>query len=244
MPASLLNRPQMKERTKYNGTYTDDFGTTAIIIENDFENLYTEIDGVKFSGSEFSDFFIVDKAKYTNEQLERFTFVDTPIYKTDIVEEGLCNCIFEIIVPQLMIDKTACSEFYSDLKIEYLLGSVRPKTKGELEDEKVKLSLTIEEKLYFGTSGFIEDAFDQIRNQFEDKYQFKNCYGCMFGDYSVFGQSSFGTMLCFISQKDRYKEVTNKAEYMELRTDEVTNVQEIYCCDNYEIRKNGAGYRG
>lgn len=234
----------MKERIKYKGTYTDDFDTTAIIVENDFENLYTEIDGVKFSGSEFTDFFIVDKAKYTKQQLKRFTFLDTLIYNSDIVKESLCNCVFKIIIPQLMIDKTICSEFYSDLTIEYLLGDLRPKPRGGLEDEKVKLSLKIEEKIYVGTSDLIEGALDQIRSQFEDKYQFKNCYGCMFGDYSVYGQSGFGTMLCFISQKDNYKAVTNKSEYMELRTDEVTNVQEIYCCDNYEIRKKGAGYRG
>lgn len=234
----------MKERIKYNGTYTDDFGTTAIIVENDFENLCTEIDGVKFSGSEFADLFIVDKSNYTSQQLKRFTFFSIPILNKNIIEEALCSCIFEITIPQLIIDKTTYSEFYSDLKIEYLLGGVRPKPRGGLEDEKIKLSLKIEEKIYTGTSGFIEGAFDQIRNQFEDKYQFKNCYGCMFGDYSVYGQSGFGTMLCFVSEREKYKEVTNKWEYMELNTDKVTNVQEIYCCDNYEIRKTGAGYRG
>ncbi|WP_337085135.1 DUF6304 family protein [Elizabethkingia anophelis] len=232
----------MKEQIKYKGTYTDDFGTTAIIVENDFETLYAEIDGVKFSGSEFADLFIIDKSNYTDQQLKRFTFFSVPILNKSIVEEALCHCIFEIVVPQLIIDKTNNSEFYADLKIEYSLGIAKPN--GGLEDEKVKLSLIIEDKFYTGTSGLIEGAFDQIRNQFEDKYQFKNCYGCMFGDYSVFGQSGFGTMLCFVTEKEKYKAITNKWEYMELPTNDVTNVQEIYYCNKYEIRKTGAGYRG
>jgi hypothetical protein len=65
----------------------------------------------------------------------------------------------------------------------------------------------------------------------------------MYGDYSIYGQSSFGTMLCFVKQKDSYKGARNKHEYMELAGD-YQQVQEIYCCDQYEIRTPGAGYRG
>ncbi|GEM_PF-859125 len=234
----------MKKQAKYHGTYKDNFGKTAIIVENDFKTLFTEIDGVKFSGSELTDLIVCDKTEYTSEQLKRFTFFETPIYNTDIVEKNLCNCVFEISIPQLIIDKTDYSEFYSDLKVEYSLGNARPKPKGGLEFEEIKLSITIDGKTYTGTSDLIESAFDQIRDQFEDKYQFKNCYGCMFGDYSVFGQSGFGTMLCFVSQKEKYIKVTNKSEYMELPTEKICCVQEIYSCDHYEIRTKGAGYRG
>jgi hypothetical protein len=235
----------MKKLKKYNGTYTDNFGTTGIIIENDFKNLYTEIDGVKFSGSEFAGLFIIDKAKYTDGQLKRFTFFSTPIYNTTaIVEEGLCNCVFNVSIPQLMIDKRTGSEFYINLKLEYLVGNAKPKPKGGIDDEKINLFLVIEDNLYAATSGLLEGAFDQIRKQLKDKYHFKNCYGCMFGDYSVYGQSGFGTMLCFVAQKENYKKITGKNEYMELAKDEIATVQEIYCCDKFEIRTPGAGYRG
>lgn len=142
----------MKKRRKYKGIYTDDFGTTAIVIENDFENLYVKIDGVQFSGSEFTGLFIIDKEKYTKEQLKRFTFFETPIYNEDINEEGLCSCIFEVFIPQAIIDTATCTEFYVDLKIEYLLGGAQPIPRGGLEDEKVKLSMSIKEKLYIGIS--------------------------------------------------------------------------------------------
>ncbi|MCL1670338.1 DUF6304 family protein [Elizabethkingia ursingii] len=232
----------MTERKKYNGTYTDNSGTIAVIVENDFKNLYTEINGVKFSGSEFSDLCVDDKTKYTEHQLERFTWSKTPVYNSEIVREELCNCTFEILVPQLVIDKATGSEFYSDLKIEYILGDAEPD--GGIEDERISVSLTIEGKLYTGIGDLMETSLDDIHSQFGESYHFKNCYGCLYGDYSVYGQSSFGTMLCFAAQKEKYKKVTNKQEYMDLETDKTTTVQEIYCCSQYEIRRAGAGYRG
>ncbi|WP_411897543.1 DUF6304 family protein [Elizabethkingia occulta] len=232
----------MTERKKYNGIYTDNSGTTAVIVENDFKNLYTEIDGVKFSGSEFSDLSVDDKTKYTEQQLQRFTWSKTHVYNSEIVREELCNCTFEILVPQLIIDKTTGSEFYSDLKIEYLLGNAEPD--GGIEDERISVSLTIEGNLYIGIGDLMETALDDIHSQFGESYHFKNCYGCLYGDYSVYGQSAFGTMLCFAAQKEKYKKVTNKQEYMDLETDGIITVQEIYCCSQYEIRRAGAGYRG
>ena len=61
--------------------------------------------------------------------------------------EELCNCTFKILVPQLIIDKTTDSEFYSDLKIEYTLGNAEPD--GGIEDERISISLTIEGKLLY-----------------------------------------------------------------------------------------------
>lgn len=228
---------------KYKGFYKDSFGAQEIVLENDLNMLAMEIDGVKFRGSEFSDMSIVNKSQYSDTQLKRFTFHSLCVYQTNIIEESLCNCSFEIVVPQAIIDKLNHAEFYANLTIEYSLGNVRPEPGAGIEYEKVKLTLTIDGKLYTGTGDYIEVAFDQIRDQIKDKFLLKNCYGCMYGDYSVYGQSSFGSMLCFLSQKESYGKVTNKSEYLQL--DEADRqVQEIYCCDQFEIRKYGAGYRG
>ncbi|MDN5630126.1 MAG: DUF6304 family protein, partial [Lactococcus sp.] len=108
----------MKEPLKYYGTYTDDFGTTAIVIENDFENLYVEIDGVKFRGSEFSDLAIVDKLQYPQQQLERFTFWSIQIHNTDKIEECLCNCSFKFPIAVTLIDKINNTERGNALTIE------------------------------------------------------------------------------------------------------------------------------
>ena len=72
---------------------------------------------------------------------------------------------------------------------------------------------------------------------------FYNCFGCRFSDYSYLGSPEFGAMLCFKNQKDKYVKVKTKDEYMDLdREDRVT--QEIFVCNEYEIRGNVVGYRG
>lgn len=234
----------MKENiVGYTGIYKDNFGIQTIIVENDFKKLSLEIGDVKFSGTEFSDLSIIGKSNYSDTQLARFTLFPKVTDKGVVIEETLCNCSFEVVIPQIIIDRTTNDEFYSDLKIEFSLGNIRPQADGGIEFENVEIALIINEKCYQGVGDVIEIAFDQIRKQVETKYQFKNCYGCMYGDYSVYGQSSFGTMLCFANQKNSYMAITTKKEYMQLANPD-KQVQEIYCCGEYEIRKNGIGYRG
>ncbi len=120
----------------YKGLYKDSLGTRIIEIENNFNTLVTEIDGVVFSGSEFDDLSVDDKSKYTDKQLAGFTFLRTPIYQTDRFVETLCNCLFEIAVPQVIIDKFNNVQFYSDLKIEISLGNVRNEPGRGIEYEK------------------------------------------------------------------------------------------------------------
>ncbi|HEY8898126.1 MAG TPA: DUF6304 family protein [Niastella sp.] len=228
----------------YKGLYRDNLGTREIVITNDSWTLTTEIDGVVFSGAEFDDLSIDDKSKYTDHQLARFTFLKTPIYESDNLLETLCDCLFETVTPQVIIDKVNNIQFAADLKIEIILGHPRSERPGQgIEFEYVTLSLAIEGKIYTGKSDLFESAFDNIRNQMGDRYHLKNCYGCMYGDYSVYGQGCFGAMHCFRNQKAEYSKVTNKEEYMELAPP-YRLVQEIYCCDQFEIRSRGAGYRG
>lgn len=229
--------------TIYKGFYKDSFGTQQIEVVNNFNMLTMKVDGVEFYGFAFDDLSVEDKSKYTDAQLERFTFLRTPLYQTDGYVESLCNCSIGIVVPQVIIDKLNLSQFSSDLKIEYAFGKPRPKPGSGIEYEHVTLTLSIAANTYTGSGQDVEVAFDKIRNQITDKYQLKNCYGCQYGDYSVFGQSSFGSMRCFANQKEQYNQVISKAEYLQLSAP-CRHVQEIYCCDQYEIRKYGAGYRG
>lgn len=227
----------------YKGFYKDSLGTCAIEVENDFSTLTTEIDGVVFIGSEFDDLTVDDQSKYTAEQLARFTFLRTPIYQTDRFVETLCNCSIEVVLSQVVIDKLNNTEFSSDLTIKNSLGSPRSKPGTGIDQESVTLSLAIAGSIYTGTSSDFEGAFDGIFKQIKDKYHFKNCYGCLYSDYSVYGQSTFGSMLCFKNQKEEYSKVTTKDEYLKLGAPE-RYVQEVYCCDQYEIRKERVGYRG
>ncbi|MCS6833992.1 MAG: DUF6304 family protein [Flammeovirgaceae bacterium] len=225
----------MAESVKYFGTYTDNFGTTEIVIENNFENLTIEIDGVKFIGYEFSSLAIADKSQYSEQQLGRFTLRTKSKY--------LCNCSFRFTIDVILIDKIGNEEIANELIIQYELGKEQKNSREGLDFEKVKLILSVEQSEFVGEGNHFETAFDEIQRQFNNRYCFKNCYGCMYGDYSVYGQSGFGTMRCYVSQKEKYLKVRNKQEYMEL-SDDYKQVQEIYCCEKYEIRKVGVGYRG
>ena len=227
----------------YKGFYKDSSGTCAIEVENDYHTLTTEIDGVVFTGSEFDDLIVDDRSKYTAGQLARFTFLRTPIYQTDRFIETLCNCTIEVVMPQVVIDKLNNREFPSDLTVTTLLGSPRSESGRGIDHESVTLLLTIAGTTYSGTSSDFEGAFDGIYKQIKDNYHFKNCYGCLYSDYSVYGQSTFGSMLCFRNQKEAYSKVTTKDEYLKL--DRPSGyVQETYCCDEFEIRKGNVGYRG
>jgi hypothetical protein len=233
----------MSAPIKYKGFYRDGMGTQEIEVVNDFNMLSTAVDGVVLYGFAFDDMSVDDRSKYTDAQLERFTFLRTPVYQTDRYVESICNCSFEIVAPQVIIDRLNTTQFSTDLTIEYALGKVRPKPGSGIEYETVTLTLAINGNNYSATGQDIEFAFDKIRDQIDDKYQLKNCYGCQYGDYSVYGNSSFGAMLCYKNQKEAYNKVISKAEYMELDAPD-RHVQEIYCCNEYEARKHGAGYRG
>ena len=209
----------MTNTIKYKGIYKDNSGSVDINIENDFRNFSLEIDGVKFNGYEFSSLEILDKNNYSETQVARFTLWKVPIIGTteQLTVDFLCNCSFEIIIPQLIIDQQTNTLFSSDLKIDYSLGKENPKPRGGLDFEKLTISLTIEGVTKKSTSSDFESSFDYFYKKFGERYKFKNCYGCAFSDYSVYGQSTFGTMLCFVEQKDAYLKVKTKIDYLKLR---------------------------
>ena len=205
----------MIEPIKYYGTYTDNFGKTDIIIYNDFKTLSLKIDDVEFKGSEFTALEIVDKKSYSTKQLERFTLYSTKIYGTNDFVEEICNCIFDITLPQLIIDLQTQEQFLTDLNLRYVIGNERLKSSGGgIEFVKIYLTTKISDKVFESQGNLFETIFETIQNQFDGKYKFKNCFGCLYFDYSVYGQSALGSMLCFVNQKDKYLEVKSKTEYI------------------------------
>jgi Family of unknown function (DUF6304) len=211
-----------------------------MVIGNDFEKLSVNIDGVEFLGTEWNDLALVNSANYATKQLTRFTFFGT--WQQAHARQTLCHYSFQFAVPQTLIDRVTNTAFDTNLQVDYQLGEALAST-GGLEFEKIKLILGINQRQLEGVGEVFETALDQIWQQLNDLYAFKNCYGCLYADYSVYGQSSFGTMLCFVNQKHKYLAITSKAAYMALK-DAVKQVQELYCCESYEIRKAGTGYRG
>ncbi len=234
----------MSDSKQYVGSYKDSKGSIPIIVENDFKTLSCEINGVRFYGNELSDLSVDNKLKYTDRQLERFTFFAIPIYNTNEVVQVLCDCSFSFVVPQTLVDAINNIDVNVEIEIGCFLAKRDPQMTNQHESDKYLLSLILNERKYYAKSDHIEDALLQIQNQFDHKYFFKNCFGCMYGDYSVYGSSAFGSMICYSNQKEEYKRVTDKDEYMNLDASNCERVQEIYCCEEFELRENGAGYRG
>lgn len=67
---------------------------------------------------------------------------------------------------------------------------------------------------------------------------------CAYSDYSVFGHGVFGGLACFRNNKHEYLAISNKSAFMKLWPTHIEDVQETYCCSEFERRKPGTGYRG
>ncbi len=225
---------------EYKAYYIYNNKKTPILIKNDSVNLSFKMEGIEFSGSEFSDFSTKDEI--SDKIKDDFEFWEIPILGQDKVQRTLCDCSFNIFVPQIIIASESQNEFECVLTINYILGKERPKPKGGLEEERVDLSIIVNGQEYKGSGDFFEIALDKINAEFNGKYTFKNCYGCLFSDYSIYGQNSFGGMRCFVESKDAYLDFTDKGTYSKITN--YKDVQEIYVCNKYTKRIRGTGYRG
>ncbi|HET9505279.1 MAG TPA: DUF6304 family protein [Hymenobacter sp.] len=235
----------MEHSVSYVGTYKDAFGVVDIIIHNTFEKLSTKIGAVEFEGSEFDALAIIDKQLHSVQQLERFTLSQTEILGTDNFVEEICNCTFNVIIPQFIINSVIQEEIVVNMNIEYVLGDKRPiHLGGGLEFEKIYLSFQIFDESFKSEGGYFESIFEDIQSQFNGRYALKNCFGCLYSDYSIYGQGALGSMLCFVRQKEAYLKVKDKSEYMEKLTDDYDIVQEIFLCNKFQARRKGTGYRG
>lgn len=221
----------------YKGLYTHKGRTSPIEIHSDGKELTVEITGLLFKGTEFTDL------SYEEELAERM--IDNTLITLDPrFDDYLTDCQFEFKVPQYLLTSEGRKEAI-ELEMCFRYGGYNEQSKG-VEYEEVSITLRWNGEIFIGKSGFVEIAFDQLMKQLPKGYSFVNCYGCLYGDYSIYGNSSFGTMMCFRHIKQKYKLVNGKCEYDNLCVDERENiemVQETYCCNDFEVRGNGGAYR-
>lgn len=203
------------------------------IIYNDSDELSFEIEDFEFSGFSFDDFELKNFERYSEEDLTLFTLNPS--------SHELCDCRFEIVIPIDLIQKNTEKMEQAGLKMTLVLG--KSNQRGGIDKVDLSLHLTVGNQIFRGNGGYFEDAFNQILAEINDEYRMRNCFGCQFSDYSVYGQGLFGSMLCFRNQKENYSAVKSKEEYMQLAL-HTEVVQEIYCCAEFESRKENVGYRG
>ena len=220
--------------TIYKGTFTNKSGTRAIEMFNDFEYFKVTINDFDFSGPDLDSLALVNPEKNELLASSYFDFEKIKIYQSEKHDLEIRNYILKLQIPQILIEVSTKKEI--DVLMDFQL---------ELKEdfEEAKVTFEIDGQHYEGKNGFMEIILDQIQKQFTGKYRFKNCYGCLYGDYSVFGQGFMSSILCFKNQKQAYLQVDTKDEYMKLDIHD-SKQQEIFCCDAYEIRDRNVGYRG
>lgn len=207
--------------------------TFTIEIVNDFENFYFQIEQFKFVGASLDDFELQNHEDFSGETLQKFDLHKGKHQHGETYLE-LKNYVLTVKIPQILVEISSMKE--REIMMDFQL---------ELKEdfEEATLSFQVDGQYFEAKNGFMEIILDQLQHQFAGKYRFKNCYGCMYGDYSVYGQGFMGSILCFKNQKEAYLNVQNKDEYMQLELHD-SQYQEIFCCDEYEIRDKSVGYRG
>lgn len=218
----------------YKGTFTDKNGTRNIEILNDYEDLSLTIDGFQFRGSALDSFSLVDVEKNEEKALAHFDLRKHKSNQPEIYYLDLYIYQLTLQIPQKIIEMSTKKEF--EIMMDFQLELME-------RFEQAIVSFQINGEHFQAKNGFMEMILDDLQYQFKGKYRFKNCYGCMYGDYSVYGQGFMGSILCFKNQKEAYLKVQNKDEYMQLEMHD-SQQQELFCCDEYEIRDRSVGYRG
>ncbi len=228
--------------------YTDNSGSVSsellLICKNEW--LYSlTIDGVEFLGQRLDDFDLMDESDYSEEQLKRFTLNRVPFHDSDKFSADLCNCSLNFEFPLTIIEVATQKELTTTLTVLLKLG--KPASNGGIEEETATFQIKIGLKTYKSEGDLFEDALDILKEKMGENYKFKNCYGCLYSDYSPYGNGFFGSMLCFKEQKSNYLKVSknfSKKDFFDLMEKGTNNVPETYCCNDFYIRKRGTGYRG
>jgi len=221
---------------EYIGTYQDKFGIEVIKVLNDFDVISFKLGNLRFTSRYFDDFELEDYQSFTPEQLERFSLKPVDIYGSDEKVFELKNFNLSFSIPVTILNRKTEQTTNSELYIKLTIKMVD-------DDTRIFLKISNNGKEFSATSSLFEGAADQINKQIDGQFVIKNCFWCLYSDYSVYGQGLVGSMLCFLKHKDQYLKVKDKEEYMELPND-VPRVQEIYFCNSFEPRKPGTGYRG
>lgn len=238
----------MKEQTiKYPTVYKDTQGELLTVIENNFNKktpfpLSMKLNGVQFQGFSFDDFELVNPENYPEEVLSRFTLNKLRVWKSDKSIFELCNCILSFQIPIVLIDIQDNTTTHNKISIELQLG--KPSKNGGIDYENAIFKIVVNNENYISEGDVFEDALVELQNQFKGNYHFKNCFGCLYSDYSPYGNGFFGNLFCFKNTKKEYLAIKDKHDLIDLMENQTLMVQETHYCHEFEKRITNTGYRG
>jgi hypothetical protein len=154
----------------------------------------------------------------------------------------ICNCQLDFVMPLLLKDSGTVVP--GSLAVSLVLG--KPDHRNAIDEESYSASLEFRQQRICttGAARDFEDILSAIARQLPKGMFFLNCFGCQYADYSVYGNGTFGDMMCFRNVKASYNAVKTKLDYRKIHESFEQTVQEVYLCEEFEQRRPGSGYRG
>lgn len=254
---------------RWKARYKDKNHDLDIEIKNQFDisivdSLQIEIDGIKFNGIEFDDFELCNsddydtaKSKFNISKWGGNTKNRDSIEKSPYIYDLQSYCL-TVEIPTIVIERNDLLEKQALIIFEFSLTQHDDRISKSyiyLDDKQIYLDkvnchyfkLVICDEIFEAEKPSLdfETSLNQICKKIKDKYILKNCFGCRYSDYSVYGNGNFGTMLCFKKNAEKYLTVNNKDSYsrlLEMHGGE--QQQETNLCSMFAERKDNTGYRG
>lgn len=209
-------------------TYSDEHGAESALLFNDGETLSMTLRDVDFSGSDFDD--LRPEPGCSPRALQKFTFHSG----------ALCACTLSLEMP---ITVSVRGEVRTrPLHAHLILGKARASGSG-LEDERLRLAITLEGKRYTtsGKFGWFDDELEELSGLLPAHIFLKICHGCALSHYPAAGYGLFGGLICFKRHKELARTAAHKSpEYWQLFEEPVDSwVQETFVCGEFEREGGG-----
>ncbi|MFF3995287.1 DUF6304 family protein [Streptomyces cyaneofuscatus] len=208
------------------GWYRDRGGSESVVLTTDGQQIRIRIRGVDFEGESFDDLAPVSG---TPPESGMFALADG----------ALTDCVLEWDLPlPVLVD-----------------GALRQATLGCLlslrrVDPDLYLTLHLDGAAYESAraeSDFAA-ALTAIQRVLPDGIQLQTCIACAFSDYfPAPGRGLSGGLACFRGAKDAYRGVEGEDAVLDLWDRRTGFVQEIWSCQEFEVRPSrgaGTGHRG
>lgn len=221
----------------YPAVFSDANGEESTFLENDGKMLCLTVRGVTFTGTSPDD--LRPTIPLGDPLLAHFTL---EYYSPEIATLSFHSLTYEVPVMVVMAPEEMVA---ARLHVSVATGD--PVSADYYRGYPlIRLTLNLWGEIYKsgGVSGWFEDELLDIQRALPEGMYMKTCINCAFSDYSVYGHSVFGDMMCFRGNKEEYLSVRTKREYMAMRCGATELIQETYLCPEFARRVPGTGYRG
>jgi hypothetical protein len=209
----------------YPALYTDVFGRERTIIENDSKLLRMYLRGVEFVTRDFYNFRPANK--YSELQLASI----------DLFEGDLCSYSLECDIPVWVTNNQSTYQTLLHVHIEH--------GKPAEGHDILQLTMNIEDQTYRSSGRLQYDSFDEqlteLAKLLPKGFHLKICWTCAFSDYNPSGSGAFGRLACFRNTKEQYLQTRTKNDLNALWDIRAEDVQEVYLCQEYVLRRPGSG---